>query len=139
MLADEFNAAVRRAGRVGCTGRLGRARRRRPRPRAAIGRPGRPRLGWRRRRAGLHRGIGIAWQTPDRAAGAPFDLVFDNEDAATPHNFTIKDSTGADVFKGEIFPGVATSDVPRCRHSRPGTYTFVCTVHPTMTGTLTVK
>jgi plastocyanin len=42
------------------------------------------------------------------------------------------------VFKGEIFAGVATKnyDVPALK---AGTYTFVCDVHPAMTGTLTAK
>jgi mono/diheme cytochrome c family protein/plastocyanin len=83
---------------------------------------------------------GIAWQTTDltATAGAPFDLSFDNEDAATPHNFTLKDSTGAVVFKTDTFPGVATRDFP-VQALTAGTYPFVCTVHPTMTGTLTVQ
>ena len=83
---------------------------------------------------------GIAWQTPDLSAtaGASFDLSFDNEDASTPHNFTLKDSAGAVVFQSATFPGVATRDftVPALT---AGTYRFVCTVHPTMTGTLTAK
>ena len=42
------------------------------------------------------------------------------------------------MFKGEIFSGVATKvyDVPALD---AGSYAFVCTVHPTMTGTLTVQ
>ena len=83
---------------------------------------------------------GIAWQTPDLTApaGATFDLSFDNEDASTPHNFTLKDSTGAVVFQSATFPGVATRDftVPALK---AGSYPFVCTVHPTMTGTLTAQ
>jgi mono/diheme cytochrome c family protein/plastocyanin len=83
---------------------------------------------------------GIAWQTPDltATAGAPFDLSLDNEDAGTPHNFTLKDSSGAVVFKTATFPGVATQDFP-VQALTAGTYPFVCTVHPTMTGTLTAK
>jgi plastocyanin len=73
-------------------------------------------------------------------ADAPFHIDFKNEDAGTPHNVAIhKDSaTGQEIFKGEVFPGVAEKiyDVPALP---AGTYAFVCTVHPTMTGTLTVQ
>jgi cytochrome c oxidase subunit 2 len=73
-------------------------------------------------------------------AGAPFHIDFKNDDPATPHNVAIhKDSpTGEELFKGAVFPGVAekTYDVPALP---AGTYAFVCTVHPTMTGTLTVQ
>ncbi|MEA2619646.1 MAG: cytochrome c oxidase subunit [Chloroflexota bacterium] len=73
-------------------------------------------------------------------AATPFQIVFDNQDPGTPHNVSIhKDSpTGEEVFKGEVFPGVAkkTYDIPALA---AGTYAYVCTVHPTMTGTLTVQ
>ena len=71
-------------------------------------------------------------------AGKPFGLAFDNEDNGVPHNIQIKDSTGASAFKGEIFNGVATKvyDVPALP---AGSYTFVCDVHPTMTGTATIQ
>jgi cytochrome c oxidase subunit 2 len=73
-------------------------------------------------------------------ADKPFQIHFDNKDPATPHNVAIHEGspTGAEVFKGEIFPGVATKDyaVPALK---AGTYAFVCTVHPTMTGTMTVQ
>ena len=47
-------------------------------------------------------------------------------------------ASGAEVFKGEIFSGVDTRTyaVPALP---AGTYAFVCSVHPNMTGTLTVK
>jgi mono/diheme cytochrome c family protein/plastocyanin len=71
-------------------------------------------------------------------ADKPFGIAFDNQDPSVPHNIEIKDSTGAAVFKGDIFPGVATHtySVPALK---AGTYPFQCTVHPNMTGTLTVK
>ena len=64
-----------------------------------------------------------------------------NKDAGIPHDVSIhKDSpTGEAVFTGEIVRrDVATKvyDVPALP---AGTYAFVCTVHPTMVGTLTVK
>lgn len=71
-------------------------------------------------------------------AGAAFVIEFDNQDAGTPHNVEIKDSAGTTVFKGDIFSGVAKRQyqVPALT---AGTYTFVCTVHPSMTGTLTAQ
>jgi plastocyanin len=73
-------------------------------------------------------------------AGQPFKIDFKNNDAGTPHNVAIhKDSaTGTEIFKGDIFPGVAekTYDVQALD---AGTYAFVCSVHPNMTGTLTVQ
>ncbi|HEY6058163.1 MAG TPA: cupredoxin domain-containing protein [Candidatus Limnocylindrales bacterium] len=73
-------------------------------------------------------------------AGAVFTIAFTNDDPGTPHNVAIhKDSsTGPEVWKGEIFAGVDTRiyNVPALD---PGTYAFVCSVHPNMTGTLTAK
>ena len=73
-------------------------------------------------------------------AGKPFQISFDNKDAGTPHNVAIHvgDAGGAELFKGEIFNGVATQvyDVPALD---AGAYAFVCTVHPTMIGTLNVE
>ena len=73
-------------------------------------------------------------------AGAPFRIDFDNQDAAVPHNVAIHlgSPTGTEVFKGAIFPGVATQTYD-VQALDAGTYGFVCTVHPTMTGTLTVQ
>jgi plastocyanin/mono/diheme cytochrome c family protein len=74
------------------------------------------------------------------AAGKAFSIVFDNQDAGIPHNVAIHQgtATGTEVFKGEIFPGVGTRTyaVPALT---AGTYAFVCSVHPNMVGTLTVK
>jgi plastocyanin len=84
---------------------------------------------------------GIAYKESALTAPAdqPFKIDFKNNDAGTPHNVAIHEgsSTGAEVFKGEIFPGVGerTYDVPALK---AGAYAFACTVHPNMTGTLTV-
>ena len=78
--------------------------------------------------------------TASAPAGKPFSLAFVNDDAGVPHNVSIhRDSpTGAEVFKGQIFNGVATK-VYQVPALAAGTYGFVCSVHPNMIGTLTVK
>ena len=85
-------------------------------------------------------GIKYEQDTVTAPAGVPFQLVFENKDAGTPHNVSLHlgSATGAELFKGPIFNGVAsrTYDVPALD---AGTYAFVCTVHPTMVGTLTAK
>lgn len=81
---------------------------------------------------------GVAFSTDKLTApaDAAFTIHFDNQDAGIQHNVELKDSAGAEVFKGEIFPGPGIRDyaVPALE---AGTYTFICTVHPNMTGALT--
>jgi plastocyanin len=82
-------------------------------------------------------GIAFVTKTLQAPADTPFQIEFDNQDAGTPHNIEIKDASGQSVFRGEIFngPAVKTYDV----NALPaGTYTYVCSVHANMTGTLTV-
>ncbi|HEY6056576.1 MAG TPA: cytochrome c oxidase subunit II [Candidatus Limnocylindrales bacterium] len=71
-------------------------------------------------------------------AGTPFAIRFSNKDTGVPHNVEIKDASGTSRFRGEIFNGVATRDyaVPALD---AGSYTFNCSVHTNMTGTLTVQ
>jgi len=71
-------------------------------------------------------------------AGRPFTLAFDNQDQGTPHNVHIKKPDGSDAFKGELVTGVATK-VYQVPALAAGTYSFACDVHPSMTGTLTIK
>ena len=69
-------------------------------------------------------------------ADAPFTIHFNNKEAV-PHNVNVKDSSGASKFKGDIITGPKEVDyqVPALA---AGDYTFVCDVHPNMTGTLKV-
>ena len=70
-------------------------------------------------------------------ANTPFTIHFDNKDASTLHNVEIKDGSSMTMFKGDLVTGPAAADyqVPALA---AGAYTFNCTVHPSMTGTLTV-
>ncbi len=73
-------------------------------------------------------------------AGAPFQIEFENKDAGTPaqrlHPRGLADRHRG--LPGQIFNGVATKDYDVTALDA-GTYSFVCTVHPTMIGTLTVQ
>ncbi|HEX3428133.1 MAG TPA: cupredoxin domain-containing protein [Candidatus Limnocylindrales bacterium] len=80
--------------------------------------------------------------TLETVAGTPFTLTFDNQDNTAPHNLILKKPDGTNVavsgdtgfFTG---PGQRVYQVPALD---PGTYPFMCQVHPnTMKGTLTVK
>jgi plastocyanin len=80
--------------------------------------------------------VAFSTATLTAPADSAFTIRFDNQDAGVQHNVAISDQAGAEVFKGEIFPGPGSRDyaVPALK---AGTYTFVCTVHPNMTGELT--
>jgi plastocyanin len=70
-------------------------------------------------------------------AGRAFDLTFNNNDAGVPHNVQIDDSPAraTTLFDGDVVTGVttATYHVPALQ---PGTYYFLCKVHPNMNGTV---
>ena len=71
-------------------------------------------------------------------ANTAFTIHFKNQDASVPHNVEIKDASGAIAFQGGTITGPSDTSysVPALK---AGTYTFVCTIHPNMTGTLTVQ
>ena len=71
-------------------------------------------------------------------ANQPFAIHLENRDQGTPHDLDIRGADGSIAFDGEVFPGPddRTYQVPGLE---PGTYEFFCSVHPNMTGTLTVK
>ena len=71
-------------------------------------------------------------------ADKPFQVLFDNQDAGTSHDWDVLDASGKKVYDSKDFPGVAqkTFDVPALK---AGTYKFECSVHPAlMNGQLTV-
>jgi plastocyanin len=82
----------------------------------------------------------IAFSTANLQAPAdqPFTIHFKNNDPSVPHDVEIMDASGAVAFTGGIITGPTETNyaVPALK---AGTYTFVCTVHPNMTGTITVK
>ena len=90
---------------------------------------------------GLHitaQNVAFDVKTLTAPADKPFTIVFDNKDAGTPHDVDILGASGAKVFDGKDFPGVAqkTYDVPALK---AGTYKFECSIHPAlMNGQLTV-
>jgi plastocyanin len=85
-------------------------------------------------------GIKYEQTTVTAPAGTPFQISFDNKDPGTPHNVSIHtgDANGPEIFKGTVFNGVEVRvyDVPALD---AGAYAFVCTVHPTMIGTLNAQ
>jgi plastocyanin len=70
-------------------------------------------------------------------AGKAFTILFDNKDASVPHDVYIRDAGGTQVFAGAIVSGPAqtTYNVPSLA---AGSYTFVCSIHSNMTGTMVV-
>lgn len=84
--------------------------------------------------------VGFAFVPKDitATAGTAFTIAFVNGDPGVPHDMVIRDGSGTVVFKGDPLNGVAASlySVPALP---AGTYPFICSFHPNMTGTLTVK
>ncbi|HEY3523562.1 MAG TPA: cupredoxin domain-containing protein [Candidatus Limnocylindrales bacterium] len=83
-------------------------------------------------------GIQFTTQSVTAPAGTKFTLTFKNQDNGIPHDVQIKDGSGTEVFKTDIITGVADKSYD-VGPLQPGSYPFVCTIHPNMTGTLTVQ
>ena len=85
-------------------------------------------------------GIKYDQDTLTAPASTPFQIEFTNNDAGVPHNVSLHTggAQGAEIFKGVIFNGVATHAYD-IQALDAGSYSFVCSVHPTMIGTLNVQ
>jgi plastocyanin len=82
---------------------------------------------------------GIKFTTADVSATGPdFTIAFDNKDDSVPHDIVIQGADGSRLFAGEAFPGPAVK-VYDVTGIQPGTYTFICSIHPNMTGTIAVQ
>jgi cytochrome c oxidase subunit 2 len=78
--------------------------------------------------------------TLDVPANAPFAIDFKNEDTAgVPHNVEIRDASG-NVIQDQPTIDSGQETTYSYNPLPPGTYTFICKIHPipNMTGTLTV-
>ncbi|HVL53852.1 MAG TPA: cytochrome c oxidase subunit 4 [Vitreimonas sp.] len=71
--------------------------------------------------------------------GPDFTITFDNRDPQTPHDVDIlAEDESTKLFDGDYFPGPEVR-VYEVTGIEPGSYTFICSVHPNMTGTITVE
>jgi len=71
-------------------------------------------------------------------ADEAFMLTLLNKDPGVPHNIEVKGPDGATIVQSEIVTGPATLPVPMPALAA-GDYPFLCTIHPNMTGTITVE
>jgi cytochrome c oxidase subunit 2 len=73
------------------------------------------------------------------AANAPFVIEFKNDDPSSiTHDIDIRDASGTVVENQDTIPGGTTRDYSYTPLPA-GTYTFFCSIHSNMTGTLTVQ
>jgi len=84
------------------------------------------------------RAVNIAFETTQVTlpAGQPLRIVLDNADAGVPHAIVVS-RDGAEISRSAIVTGPAQTEI-RFGPLAAGSYAFACTVHPAMTGTLTI-
>jgi plastocyanin len=84
------------------------------------------------------RNIDFEPKTVTVPANVPLTLEFDNQDAGIPHGLQVSDANGNAIFKSEIVNGPKQLAISLPALG-PATYTFMCPVHPNMTGTITAE
>jgi plastocyanin len=87
-----------------------------------------------------------SWMPSTATVGLGGAVVFKNSYSTTNHGLKFTGGTaGAPLPSCSGLPAAAETELgatsweATCTFSKSGTYTFVCTVHPEMTGTITVK
>lgn len=86
-------------------------------------------------------GLAFLEKTLDAPADKPFAIWLDNKDpAGTPHDVELRATDGT-VLKEQPSVDGGKSQAYQYDPLQPGTYTYICSIHPipAMTGTLTVK
>lgn len=82
---------------------------------------------------------GFAWKPSTAAVAAGGTVAFRNNSTVVPHGVSWKSGPEAPSCSGVPVEEEGTSWSGSCTFAKPGTYAFVCTVHPTeMKGTITV-
>jgi plastocyanin len=84
-------------------------------------------------------GTAFDTSTIELPPSAPTTITFDNRDAGVQHNIAIytDDSLSDELFNGDVITGPATVEYP-VPPIDPGSYYFLCVVHPTMNGSVEV-
>jgi len=74
-------------------------------------------------------------------ANKPFAIQFVNQDTGIDHDVDIRDAAGKAVIEDQPHTPGGKTTLYQYKPLQPGTYTFICSVHPIgpMTGVLTVK
>jgi plastocyanin len=82
---------------------------------------------------------GFAWRPSSAEIGAGGAVSFKSASAIVPHGVSWRSGPEAPSCSGVPVEEEKTSWSGSCTFAQPGTYAFVCTVHPTeMKGTITV-
>jgi plastocyanin len=71
-------------------------------------------------------------------ANVPIVLVLDNRDDGIPHDIQVSEANGNVMVKSDIITGPQRLMV-QLPALAPGSYPFVCVVHPNMTGTINAE
>jgi plastocyanin len=73
------------------------------------------------------------------AASKPLTINFDNKDQAAPHNVAITKATPEGDFIGQPLADAGKQVTYKTPALAAGEYSFYCSVHPNMKGTLTAE